>query len=162
MSGASHIKYVLVGGGGAGSAAAAEIRRHDSVGSILLIGQESSRPYNRPAISKEYLRREKNRVAIAVEPVGWYAERHIELRTGRRVSRLDTHRRAVTLDNGEEISFDKLLLATGASPKLLNIPGADLPKVFYLRTIEDCDRLHHALDKAKGEGRLHPAGGARG
>jgi 3-phenylpropionate/trans-cinnamate dioxygenase ferredoxin reductase subunit len=153
-----HTKYVLVGGGGAGSAAATEIRRHDPAGSILLIGQEHSRPYIRTTLSKEYLRREKTRMEIAIEPVGWYSQRDIELRTGRRVSRLDTSRRSIALDNGEEISFDKLLLATGASPRLLTIPGADLPNVFYLRTIDDCDRLHHAIDKAKAEGRTYEGG----
>jgi 3-phenylpropionate/trans-cinnamate dioxygenase ferredoxin reductase subunit len=153
-----HVKYVLVGGGGAGSAAAAEIRRHDSVGSILLIGQEHNRPYDRTALSKEYLRRQKTRAEISIEDAGWFVKHNIELRTGRRASHLDTSRRAITLDNGESISFDKLLLATGSSPKMLAIPGAELPNVFYLRTIDDCDRLQHAIDKAKAEGRLHSSG----
>jgi NADPH-dependent 2,4-dienoyl-CoA reductase/sulfur reductase-like enzyme len=151
-----HMKYVLVGGGGAGSAAAEVVRRLDPVAPIMLIGQEHSRPYVRPALSKEFLRRTKNRMEIATEPVGWYRDRQIELRTSRRVAHLDTSRRAVTLDNGEEVSFDKLLLATGALPKPLRVPGADLPNVFYLRTIDDADRLHHAIDKAKAEGRAHP------
>ncbi|HMB95808.1 MAG TPA: FAD-dependent oxidoreductase, partial [Tepidisphaeraceae bacterium] len=158
----SHIKYLLVGAGGAGSAAAVEIRRLDSAGSILLIGQEHNRPYFRPALSKEYLRREKSRQELATKPVGWFREHNIDLRTGQRVTHLDTMRRAVTLDNGESISFEQLLLATGSSPKLLSVPGADLPNVFYLRTIDDCDRLHHALDKAKAEGRAHSVGPARG
>ena len=151
-----HMKYVLVGGGGAGSAAAEAIRRHDPIGSILLVGQEISRPYLRPALSKEYLRRQIQRSELGTEPVGWYSERHIDMRTGRRVARLDSARHALTLDSGEEIAFDKLLLATGAAPKPLQIPGADLPNVYYLRTIEDADRLHHAIDKAKSEGRLQP------
>ncbi|HEY1628747.1 MAG TPA: FAD-dependent oxidoreductase, partial [Tepidisphaeraceae bacterium] len=144
-----------------GSAAAAEIRRHDSVGSILLIGQEHNRPYDRTTLSKQYLRRQKNRAEISINEPGWFAEHHIELRTGRRASHLDTSRRAVALDNGEEISYDKLLLATGSSPKMLTIPGAELPNVFYLRTIDDCDRLHHAIDKAKAEGRPHESGRGR-
>jgi 3-phenylpropionate/trans-cinnamate dioxygenase ferredoxin reductase subunit len=154
----SHVKYVVVGGGGAGSAAADAIRKLDPTGSILLVGQEHSRPYVRPALSKEFLRREKSRLEIATDPVGWYAQKRIDMRTSRRVSHLDTARNAITLDNGEEIAFDKLLLATGASPKILKVPGADLPNVFYLRTLDDCDRLHHAIDKAKSEGRPHPAG----
>jgi NADPH-dependent 2,4-dienoyl-CoA reductase/sulfur reductase-like enzyme len=155
-----HFKYVLVGGGGAGSAAAEAIRRHDRAGSVLLVGQEHSRPYVRPAVSKEYLRRTKGRMQIVTDPVSWYAEQNIEMRTGRRVAHLDTARRAITLDNGEEVSFNQLLLATGASPKPLKIPGADLPNVFYLRTIDDCDRLHHAIDKVKAENRAHPSTGA--
>jgi 3-phenylpropionate/trans-cinnamate dioxygenase ferredoxin reductase subunit len=159
---ALHFKYVLVGGGGAGSAAAEAIRKIDSQGSILLVGLEHSRPYIRPALSKEYLRGQTSRLEIAADPVGWYAEQNIELRTGRRAAHLDTARRTLTLDNGAEVSFNKLLLATGASPKPLRIPGADLPNVFYLRTIDDCDRLHHAIDKAKAEGRPHPNSASRG
>lgn len=157
-----HFKYVLVGGGGAGSAAAQAIREYDPQGSVILIGQEHSRPYVRPALSKEYLRRQKTRLEIVTEPVGWYVEQKIEMRTGRRAAHLDAGRRMVVLDNGEEISFNSLLLCTGAQPKPLRIPGNDLPNVFYLRTIDDCDRLHHAIDKAKSEGRPHPDGAARG
>lgn len=152
----SHVKYVLVGGGGAGSAAAEAIRKNDRAGSILLISQEHSRPYIRPLLSKEFLRRQKNRSEISTDPVGWYAQHRIDMRTSRRVSHLDTSRHAISLDNGEEVVFDHLLLATGASPTLLRIPGAELPNVFYLRTLDDCDRLHHAIDKAKAEGRVHP------
>ncbi|WP_428940102.1 NAD(P)/FAD-dependent oxidoreductase [Fontivita pretiosa] len=151
-----HVKYVLVGAGAAGSAAAAAIRQRDPVGSILMVGQETSRPYLRPALSKQFLRRQKTRTELAIDPIGWYDEQKIELRTGRRVMHLDTARHAVTLDSGEEISFDRLLLCTGATPRPLRIPGADLPNVFTLRTIDDADRLHHAIDKAKYEGRPHP------
>ena len=91
----------------------------------------------------------------------WFAANHIQLRTGRRATHLDTARRAIGLDSGEEVSFDKLLIATGASPKHLKIPGADLPNVFYLRTIEDADRLRHAIDKAKAEGHPHARGRGR-
>lgn len=158
----AHYKYVLVGAGRAGSAAAAEIRRRDPAGSILLIGQETSRPYLRTALSKSYLRRTQSRMEIVLEPVGWYDQMHVELRTGRRVSHLDSARQTITLDNGDEIAFDQLLLAGGASPKPLRVSGAELPNVFYLRNINDCDRLHHAIDKAKLEGRAQSrAGGNR-
>lgn len=150
-----HFKYVLVGAGATGSAAAAAIRERDAQGSILLVGQESNRPYDRTSLNKGYLRRSTSRMDISLDPVGWYDERRVELRTGRRVAHLDTGRRAVVLDNGNEIAFDKLLLATGSSPKPLTLSGADLPNVFYLRTLQDCDRVHHAIDKAKSEGRLH-------
>lgn len=150
-----HFKYVLVGAGGAGSAAAVAIRERDSAGSILLVGQESNRPYYRPALNKEFLNRSKARMDIVVEPVGWYDEKHVELRTGRRAAHLDTSRRMITLDNGDEIAFDKLLLATGASPRPLRVLGSELPNVFHLRTIQDCDRLHNAIDKARSEGRVH-------
>lgn len=148
-----HFKYVVVGAGGAGSAAAGAIREHDPAGSILIIGQESNRPYLRPALHKEYLRHDKTRLQIAIEDVGWYDENRITLRTGRRVSQIETGRRTVLLDNGDEIAFDKLLLTTGSSSRPLRVLGAELPNVFYLRTIQDCDRLHHAIEKSRTDGR---------
>src|SRR5262245_50341973 len=99
-----HVKYLLVGGGLAGSSAAEAIRARDAQGSLMLIGQEVNRPYHRPPLSKEFLRREKSRGDLATLPAGWFEENHCELRTGRRVSRLDASRRAVTLDSGEDIS----------------------------------------------------------
>src|SRR5689334_7532393 len=109
-----HVKYLLVGGGVASSAAAQAIRARDGEGSILLVGQEINRPYRRAPLTNEYLCRASTRDALYTLPAEWFERNHVELRTGRRASHLDTTRRAVTLDNGEEISFDKLLLATGA------------------------------------------------
>src|SRR5688572_2580778 len=143
-----HVKYLLVGGGLASSAAAEAIRRHDARGSVLLIAQENNRPYHRPALSGEYMRRERSRADLTTFPPGWMKENNVELRTGRRVSHMDTSRACATLDNGEVVSYDQLLLATGASAKPLKIPGADLPSVYSLRTIDDADRLHHAIDTA--------------
>ncbi len=154
-----HVKYLLAGGGLASSSAAAAIREIDFEGSILLVGQEINRPYHRPPLSKQYLRRETTRAALSTVPVGWFAEHRVELRTGRRVAQLDTARQTVMLDNGEEITYDRLLIATGAAPAPLAVPGADLPNVFYLRTIEDADRLNNAIDKAKREGRPNSLGG---
>jgi 3-phenylpropionate/trans-cinnamate dioxygenase ferredoxin reductase subunit len=148
-----HVKYLLAGGGLASSSAAEAIREIDADGSILLIGQEINRPYHRPPLSKQYLRRETTRAEMSTVPVGWFTEHHVDLRTGRRVVHLDTARQAVTLDSGEEVAYDRLLLATGAVPSRLDVPGAHLPNVFTLRTIEDADRLNNALDKARHEGR---------
>ena len=157
-----HVKHLLVGGGLASSAAAEAIRQHDAKGSVLLVAQEVNRPYHRPSLSREYLRREKDRFDLTTFPLGWLQEHGVELRTGRRVSYLDTARSAATLDNGSEISYDNLLVAVGASPKMLKIAGADLPNVFYLRTIDDADRLRNAIDKALREGHRHPRGVGRG
>ena len=156
-----HVKYLLVGGGLASSSAAAAIRELDPDGSVLLVGQEINRPYHRPPLSKEYLRREAGREVLPTVPAGWFAEHRVELRTGRRVAHLDTARQIATLDNGEDVTYDRLLLATGAVPVPLDVPGAALPNVFQLRTIEHADRLHHAVDKAKREGRPN-ARGTRG
>ena len=148
-----HVKYLIAGGGVAGSAAVEAIRRHDHIGSVMFVGQEVNRPYNRAALSKGFLLRRTARADLTALPVGWYAERHVELRTGRRVTHVDAARACVALDSGEEISFDKLLLATGASAKPLKIPGAELPNVYSLRTIGDAERLLHAIETAKATGR---------
>lgn len=153
-----HVKYLLVGGGVASSAAAQAIRERDRDGAVLLINQEATRPYRRPPLSKEALRNRQARSMLFTQPAGWFAAHGVELRTGRRASHLDTARNIVTLDDGKEISFDRLLLATGASPKHLTIPGHDLPSLHYLRTFDDLERLHHAIDLAKLQGRPHTRG----
>ncbi len=157
-----HVKYLLVGGGLASSAAAEAIRQRDPRGSVLLVAQEVHRPYHRPALSREYLRRERSRDELSTFPPGWLGEHQVELRTGCRVSYLDTNRASATLDNGQVYSYDRLLIATGASARPLRVPGADLPNVFTLRTLQDADRLHHAIDTALREGHRHPRGVGRG
>jgi 3-phenylpropionate/trans-cinnamate dioxygenase ferredoxin reductase component len=156
-----HVKYLLVGGGLASSCAAQAVREIDHEGSVLLVAQEVNRPYHRPPLSKEFLRRQKSRRDTYTHEPGWFEQNHIELRTGRSVAHLDVSRMAATLSTGEDVSFDKLLIATGASPSPLKIPGAQLPNLFYLRTIDDAELLHHAIDKALREGRPHPAGRGR-
>jgi 3-phenylpropionate/trans-cinnamate dioxygenase ferredoxin reductase component len=156
-----HVKYLLVGGGLASSAAAQAIRSLDRKGSVLLVGQEINRPYRRTALSKTFLLRQANRESLYALPPDWYERNDVALRTGRRVSNLDTSRQAATLDSGEEVSFDRVLLATGAVPKPLEVPGARLPNLFYLRAVEDADRIHHAIDKARQEGRPHERGRGR-
>jgi NADPH-dependent 2,4-dienoyl-CoA reductase/sulfur reductase-like enzyme len=149
-----HVKYLLVGGGLAASSAAQAIRKLDPRGELTIVGAERIGPYHRPPLSKEYLRqpRRGDRSGLFALPLGWYAENNVRLRTGTRASTLDTSRRAVALESGEEISFDELLLATGMSPLHLSIPGADFPNVYYVRTADDVDRLRHAADKARAEG----------
>ncbi len=156
-----HVKYLLIGGGLASSAAAQAIRTIDPEGSCVLVAQETSRPYHRPPLSKQYLRRETPRETLFTLPPGWFEEHRVSLRTGCRAARLDTRRMSATLDNGQEISFDRALLATGGSPLKLDVPGATLPNVHTLRTLEDVDRLHKAVDKASREGRSHPRGRGR-
>jgi 3-phenylpropionate/trans-cinnamate dioxygenase ferredoxin reductase component len=153
-----HVKYLLVGGGVASSSAAHAIRSLDREGSVLLVGLEVNRPYHRPPLSKEYLRRQKPRAELFAQGPEWFEKNHVELRSGRRVSHLDVPRMTAVLDNGDVFSFDHLLLATGATPTALQVPGAQLPNLFYLRTLDDCDKLHHAIDKAKHEGRPHERG----
>jgi NADPH-dependent 2,4-dienoyl-CoA reductase/sulfur reductase-like enzyme len=155
-----HVKYLLVGGGLAASSAAQAIRKLDPVGELMMIAAERIGPYHRPPLSKEYLRQSRrgDRSTLFTLPSGWYAENHVRLRTGLRASSLDTARRTLALESGEEISFDELLLATGMSPSHLAIPGADFPNVYYVRTADDVDRLRHAADKALHEGQRYRNG----
>jgi len=154
----SHVKYLLVGGGLAAGSAAEAIRRIDPNGSAMLVGQEVNRPYHRSPLSKGYLKGEMSRTDLIAEPVGWFAERDIALRTGRRVAHIDVVRHAAALDSGEEISYHQLLIATGSLAKPLKVPGANLPNVFSLRSLLDADRLTNAIEKAKHEGRQHARG----
>src|SRR5687768_8771373 len=148
-----HVKYLLVGGGLASSAAAEAIRALDAGGSILMLGQEPVRPYHRPPLSKSFLRRERPRAELFARDGEWFHANEVELRTGRRVVRLDVGRSMAAIDDGDEISYDRLLLATGASARHLAIPGAELQNVFYLRTLGDAEMLQNAIGKAKRDGR---------
>jgi 3-phenylpropionate/trans-cinnamate dioxygenase ferredoxin reductase subunit len=156
-----HVKYLIVGGGVAGSEAAKAIRQIDLEGDLLLVGQEINRPYHRPPLSKQFLRGEQGRNAIFAQPAEWFIDNRVQLRTGRRASRVDTARNAVMLDNGEGVSFDRLLIATGGSAAPLQVPGAQLPNLFYLRSLEDAELLHTAMLKARKEGQPHEKGHGR-
>jgi 3-phenylpropionate/trans-cinnamate dioxygenase ferredoxin reductase subunit len=159
--GVLHVKYLLVGGGVASSAAAAAIREADGEGDLLLVGQEINRPYRRPPLSREYLRGQMPREELFTHPAEWFNRNKIHLRTGRRASHLDVGRNCVTLDSGEEISFDRLLIATGGTPAPLLAQGAQLPNLFYLRTLGDAERIQHAVEKSRREGRAHERGRGR-
>ena len=156
-----HVKYLIAGGGVAASSAAEAIRSIDRDGSLLMVGQEANRPYHRPPLSKRFLAHRGQHDTLFTLPANWFAEHHVDLRTGRRVSHLEPGRRAATLDSGQEVSYDRLLIATGATPKRLKISGADLPNVYYLRTLDDAHRLGHAIDAAHVAGLPHEGGHGR-
>jgi 3-phenylpropionate/trans-cinnamate dioxygenase ferredoxin reductase component len=157
-----HVKYLLVGGGLAGSEAAQAIRKLDANGDLLLVGQEINRPYHRPPLSKEFLRGQLARSGLFTLPAEWFVENHVQLRTGRRATHVDVTRSCVMLDSGEELSFDRLMIATGGSAAPLRVPGAELPNLFYMRTLEDAERLQLATDKARRGGRRDPVSGRNG
>jgi 3-phenylpropionate/trans-cinnamate dioxygenase ferredoxin reductase subunit len=148
-----HVKYLLAGGGAASSAAAVAIRKLDPTNTLLMVGQEINRPYHRPPLSKDYLLRRTQHENLFTLSDRWFADNHVTLMTGRRVEKVDTARRTVILGNAEEISYDKLLLAIGASSRRLDFAGANLPNIFYVRTFDDVDRLRHAIDTARQAGR---------
>jgi 3-phenylpropionate/trans-cinnamate dioxygenase ferredoxin reductase component len=113
----------------------------------VLLGAEAQRPYERPPLSKDYLRGEAARETVFLqEDEGWYAAHDVELRTATTIERIDAAQSAVILADGERLSYDRLLLATGARPRRLGVPGADLEGVHELRTLEDSDVLRSVLE----------------
>ncbi len=137
--------YAIVGAGLAGHSAALTLRLTGFDGRILLFGDEPVRAYERPPLSKAFLQGKKPLDELFFQPEEQYHEQQIELELGRRAVGLDTDNQRLTLEDGESIQFDKLLLTTGASPIRLNQPGFDLPGVHYLRTLEDSANLGAAV-----------------
>ena len=136
--------FVIVGGGLAGAKAAETLRAEGFEGEIVLFAAESELPYERPPLSKEYLLGKAPREAAIVHEAQWYPDNEVDLRTGVTVTAIDPGAHTVTFD-GATISYDKLLLATGASPRRIDIPGATLDGVRYLRTLPDSDRLREVF-----------------
>ncbi len=138
--------FVIVGGALAGAKAAEELRTRGFDGRVVLVGAEAERPYERPPLTKDYLRRESERDKAYVHDAGFYSAQEIELRLGVVAEAIDPGASTVTLAGGEELAYDRLLIATGAEPRKLTVPGADLDGVHYLRTFGDCDALRDRLD----------------
>jgi len=133
--------FVIVGASLAGAKAAETLRTEGFDGRVILLGEEASRPYERPPLSKTYLRGEAEFGAAAVHEDTYYAANDIELRTSTTVTALDAQGSEVTLASGEAIAYDRLLLATGAVPRRITVPGAELAGVRYLRSVADADEL---------------------
>lgn len=138
--------FVIVGAGLAGATAAEALRAEGFDGRIVLLGEERHRPYERPELSKRYLRGEGG-LDLFVHAPGTYAEAGIELRTGKTVERIDVAESQVIVD-GEEVPFDRLVLATGAAPRRLLVPGAELDGVITLRTLDDAEQLRQRAASA--------------
>jgi 3-phenylpropionate/trans-cinnamate dioxygenase ferredoxin reductase subunit len=139
--------FVIVGASLAGAKAAEELRDRGFDGDLVLIGSEPERPYERPPLSKEYLRGESEREKAYVHPEGFYSEREIELRTDSTVTAIDPGAGKLTLQDGDELAFDRLLLTTGAEPRTIPVAGAELEGIYYLRTMADCDALRARLEE---------------
>ena len=137
--------FVIVGAGLAGARAAETLRSEGFAGAIVLVGAEDEYPYIRPPLSKDYLAGAAERDSIYVREAGWYAEHAIDVRRGSRGSALDLRAHELTVDGGEVLRYDRLLLATGASSRRFPGPGADLAGVHHLRTVDDSARLREAL-----------------
>jgi 3-phenylpropionate/trans-cinnamate dioxygenase ferredoxin reductase subunit len=138
--------FVIVGASLAGAKAAEELRSQGFDGRLLLIAAEPERPYERPPLSKDYLRGESAREKAYVHDESFYSEHGIELMTEATVKAIDPARGRLTLEGGRELEFDRLLLTTGAEPRRLEVPGVELDGLHYLRTLADCDSLRERLD----------------
>lgn len=139
-------RSIVIAGGGLAAAKAAEALREEGYdGRIVVVAQERRRPYERPPLSKDYLRGEAELASAYVHEPGWYESNAVELRTGATATAVDMAAREVELDDGERLPWDRLLIATGAEPRRLPLPGADLDGVLYLRSVEDSDRLRETI-----------------
>lgn len=140
---------VIVGAGHAAGQAAASLRQEGFEGEIVIIGDEPHIPYQRPPLSKQYLAGEQGLEKVHLRPSKFYADKNITVKTGTRVTAIDTTAHTVTTDSGETIGYAKLLLATGGRPRRLKVPGSDLAGIHYLRDIDDVDGIRAEMAPGK-------------
>lgn len=137
----AHRTFVIVGAGLAGAKAAETLRSEGFTGRVILIGDEREHPYERPPLSKGYLAGKEERESVFVHEPSWYAASDIELHLGQPAVHLDRDAKKVVLGDGTALPYDKLLLATGAEPRRLDIPGTELVGVHHLRRLSHAERL---------------------
>lgn len=147
---------VILGAGHAGGTLAALLRQYGFAGPITMIGEEPIPPYQRPPLSKAWLKGEADADSLALKPLEFYREQAIDFRPGKRALALDRGVKRVRLDDDSEVSYDILVLATGARPIALSLPGAELKGVMFLRTAADAERLKASIGPGK---RLAVVGG---
>ncbi len=135
---------VIIGGGLAGGSAAATLRDEGYPGPVVLVGREPGVPFGRPPLSKTYLRSQEDLAGWYVRPAGWYADHDVEVRSGAEALAVDPAAHTVTLASGEELGYQKVLIATGGRNRRLAVPGAGLAGVRYLRTVAECDAIKRA------------------
>ncbi|MEG1029196.1 MAG: FAD-dependent oxidoreductase [Brevundimonas sp.] len=149
-------KVLIIGAGHAGGSAAALLRQYGFEGEIVLAGEEAAAPYQRPPLSKAWLKGEAGLEDLLLRPESFYAEQTIDLRTGVTATAIDGAAKTVTFADGTVESYDVLILATGSTARKLAIPGADRPELLELRTLDHAERLKSALAPGK---RLAVVGG---
>jgi NADPH-dependent 2,4-dienoyl-CoA reductase/sulfur reductase-like enzyme/nitrite reductase/ring-hydroxylating ferredoxin subunit len=142
-------KIVIVGGGAGGFAAAEMLRRREYQGSIVMLSSDTAPPIDRPNLSKDYLAGSAPYDWLPLRSDSYYSKNRIELRLGTEVTGIDTGARSVVLSDGSTIAYDRLLLATGAEPRRLKIPGADAPHVYTLRSLRDAQRIIEQAEKSR-------------
>ncbi|CAH0498363.1 NAD(P)/FAD-dependent oxidoreductase [Novosphingobium sp. CECT 9465] len=137
---------IIVGAGHGGAQAGIALRQNGFEGRVLVIGREPEIPYERPPLSKEYLAREKTFERICIRPAQFWVDKNIEMKLGTEVVSLDPSAHTVTLSDGSQVEYGKLIWATGGDPRRLSCMGAELAGVHAVRTKEDADRLMTELD----------------
>ena len=142
-------RIVIIGAGHAGGTAAALLRQYGYAGALTLLGDEPIAPYQRPPLSKAWLKGEANADDLMLKEPGFYPEQNIDLRLNTRVARIDRTAKTVVLESGEALAYDHVILATGARARPLPVPGADLAGVLVLRTAADAEHLKAAIGPGK-------------
>jgi NADPH-dependent 2,4-dienoyl-CoA reductase/sulfur reductase-like enzyme/nitrite reductase/ring-hydroxylating ferredoxin subunit len=145
----THLTYVIIGAGAAGNAAAETLREEGFSGRVILVSPENDLPYDRPTLSKDFLAGKAKPEWIPLRSSKFYADQKIEFIQGRKVTAIDGSTHTVTLDGGERIPWDRLLLATGSRPRPLGIPGENMKGVFLLRSRRDSEQIVSALEGAR-------------
>lgn len=143
--GAPNESVLIVGGGQAAAQLVVSLRLGGHSGRIALVSDENAPPYQRPPLSKQYLAGKLKRERLLLRRAEYYESRDVELRLGRRVLAIDRGNRLALLDDGEELGYDRLVLATGSTLRKLDVPGSDLPGIHYLRSLGDADALQGEL-----------------
>src|SRR6266576_1948192 len=138
--------FAIVGASLAGAKAAEALREQGFDGEVILLGAERHLPYERPPLSKGYLKGSEGRDSFVVHPREWYEEQNVELRLGIEVTGVDASAHRLTTADGSDVAYDRLLIATGSTPRRLAMPGADASNVRYLRTVDDSEALRAAID----------------
>ena len=139
--------FAIVGAGVAAATAADILRSNGFDGRLVMIGREPDPPYNRPALSKERLRGEATDEQVLFHPAEYYQAKEIELLLGQPVTRVDVTERRIQIENGDALAYDEMLVATGAQPQYLRVPGSQLDEIHYLRSLRDSQQLNEALQQ---------------
>lgn len=152
-------RCVIIGGGQASAEAAFNLRKEGWAGEIILISSEAFLPYHRPPLSKAYLTGETSIERLYIKPPAAYEKAGIEVRLASTVAEINPQHHSIKLDSGKLIQYNKLILCTGCSPNKLNVPGADLENIFYIRTLIDIDRIAYALENMQAPQKVVLIGG---
>lgn len=142
-------RTVIVGAGQAASQTAVSLRQYGFEGSITIIGDEDTYPYQRPPLSKAYMKGELDKERLYIRPADWYSSNNVDLRLSCSVVSVDREAKTVEVNTGDTLSYDRLVFATGSRARKVSVEGADLENIFELRTLDDVERIRPTLAKGK-------------